>query len=124
MAKKNDNEYIKFFKFYYDKTKNEHPNWTPAQITIIVSMLWKKKKTIKKNPSKPESNSSRRSNKALTAKDAFKDKHRELKKEQLDQIWAGLPKESKNYWKAQGLAYLTISAKSSDVSSVDNSKKP
>lgn len=72
-ASKKDNEYLKFFKFYYDKNKTEHPNWTPSQVTTIVSLLWKKKKNHDKNtPSKANSIISRRSNKPMTAKDAFK----------------------------------------------------
>jgi hypothetical protein len=84
---------LKFYKFYYDKNKNEHPNWTPRQITNIVSLLWKKKKSHDKNtPSKPSSRmTSRRSNKALTAKEAFKLKHKDLKREEIDGIWSKLP---------------------------------
>jgi hypothetical protein len=123
-AQKTDKEYIKFFKFYYEKTKNEHSNWTPAQITKIISLLWKKKKNIDKVPSKAGSTTSRRSNKPLSAKDAFRMSHKNLSKEEFEETWSKLPKESKNFWKKEGDSYCTVSAKSSDVSSVKNCKTP
>jgi len=42
---------------------------------------------------------SRRSNRPLTAKEAFKVQHKDLTKEEIDQIWTKLPQESKNFWK-------------------------
>lgn len=50
VSRKN-NDYLKFYKFYYDKNKSNHPSWTPRQITTIVSLLWKKKKAHDKRPS-------------------------------------------------------------------------
>lgn len=47
---KKDTEYIKFFKFYYDKIRIEHPQWTPIQITTIISLQWKKKKMFDRMP--------------------------------------------------------------------------
>lgn len=83
---------MKFYKFYYDKTRLEHPTWTPSQITTIISLLWKKKKHHEKMPvSQPVSNSTRRSNKPLSAKDAFKAKHKNLTKEEIDEKWSKLP---------------------------------
>ena len=89
---KKDTEYLKFFKFYYEKTKTEHPNWTPSQITMIVSLLWKKKKNIDKVPSKANSTTSRKSSKPLAAKDAFRMRHKELSREEVDDLWSKLPK--------------------------------
>jgi len=89
---KKDSEYLKFYKFYYDKNKTEHPNWTPKQITKIVSLLWKKKKNHEKStPASKAGMTSRRSNRPLTAKEAFKMKHKDLTKEEIDQIWIKLP---------------------------------
>jgi hypothetical protein len=119
---KKDTEYLKFFRFYYEKTKKEHPNWTPSQITMIVSLLWKKKKNIEKAPSKANSATSRRSNKPLAPKDAFRMKHKKLSKQEVDNLWSKLPKESKNFWKKEGNSYSTVSAKSSDVSSMKECK--
>jgi len=123
MSKKSS-DYVKFFKFYYDKTKTEHPNWTPSQITTIVSLLWKKKKSSEKTPSQAGSNTSRRSNKPLTGRDAFKLKHKELSKEEVEEMWNKLPNESKKFWKQEGNTYCNVSAKSSDVSSVRNCQNP
>ncbi len=74
MEVKKENEYLKFYKFYYDKMKTEHSNWTSDQITKIVSLIWKKKKNQDKMPSAKSASgaTSRRSTKPLTAKDAFK----------------------------------------------------
>lgn len=36
-------EYLKFFKFYYEKLSKEHTRWTANQITTIIKLLWKKK---------------------------------------------------------------------------------
>lgn len=36
-------EYLKFFKFYYDKLTVEHPRWSSNQISTIIKLLWKKK---------------------------------------------------------------------------------
>jgi hypothetical protein len=61
--------------------KNEHSNWTPSQITKIVSLLWKKKKNtqkISKGNSTNMSVTSRRSNKPMTPKNAFRMMHKGL----------------------------------------------
>ena len=44
IALKKSTDYVKFFKFYYEKYVKEHPKWTSTQITTIISLLWKKKK--------------------------------------------------------------------------------
>jgi hypothetical protein len=41
-------EYLKFFKFYYDKLTVEHPRWSASQISTIIKLLWKKKLTTDK----------------------------------------------------------------------------
>lgn len=89
---------------------------------MIVSLLWKKKKNMEKMPSKANSTTSRRSNKPLAPKDAFRMKYKELSKEEVDEKWSMLPKESKNFWKKEGNSYCTVSAKSSDVSSIKECK--
>lgn len=120
---KKESEYLKFYKFYYDKYRLEHPSWTPGQITTIVSLLWKKKKSHEKTTPSKVGITSRRSNRALTAKEAFKIQHKDLTKEEIDEIWIKLPQESKNFWKKEGDSYCT-GAKLSEVSSVDNCKVP
>lgn len=42
-------EYLKFFKFYYDKLTKEHPRWSANQISTIIKLLWKKKLTTDKS---------------------------------------------------------------------------
>jgi hypothetical protein len=66
---------------------------------------------------------SRRSNRALTAKEAFKMEHKDLTREEIDEMWTKLPQESKNFWKKEGDNYCTV-AKLSEVSSVDNCRVP
>ena len=42
-------EYIRFQKYYYNRTKKEHPNWNAKQISKVISILWmKKKRRVKK----------------------------------------------------------------------------
>lgn len=45
-------EYLKFFKFYYEKLSAEHKRWTANQISTIIKLLWKKKLTTDKTASK------------------------------------------------------------------------
>ena len=45
-----------FFKFYFDRTMKDHPNWTSNQATIIIKLMWKKRlltKTRKTRNFKP-----------------------------------------------------------------------
>lgn len=37
------NDYIKHFKFYYEKFRKEHPKWNSAQISSIIKLLWRKR---------------------------------------------------------------------------------
>lgn len=78
IAPKKSSDYVKFFKFYYQKLTLEHPKWTSAQISSIISIMWKKKKINDSKPVEKESvcSISRRSNKPLSAKEAFKIKHK------------------------------------------------
>jgi hypothetical protein len=45
---KKENEYIKFYKFYFEKYSKDHPRWTTNQKTDIISLMWKKKKITNK----------------------------------------------------------------------------
>jgi hypothetical protein len=45
-------EYLKFFKFYYDKLSSEHKRWNANQISTIIKLLWKKKLTTDKKASR------------------------------------------------------------------------
>ena len=38
------NDYITFYKFYYDKYHKEHEKWTPKQLSKLISLLWQKRK--------------------------------------------------------------------------------
>jgi hypothetical protein len=38
------NDYLTFYKFYYDKYHKEHKGWTSSQLTKVISMLWHKRK--------------------------------------------------------------------------------
>lgn len=49
--------------------------------------------------------------------------HKELTKEEIDDVWVKLPQESKNFWKKKGESNCT-GAKLSEVSSVDNCRVP
>ena len=45
----NSEEYQQFYKYHFEKLKDQHPNWSNKEITSISSLLWKKyKKSVKK----------------------------------------------------------------------------
>jgi hypothetical protein len=36
--------YVNFFKLYFEKLSKEHPRWTATQITSVIKLLWRKRK--------------------------------------------------------------------------------
>lgn len=45
---RSNEEYIAFYRHYYQRTAQEHPKWQPLQISTIIKLLWKKKKRSEK----------------------------------------------------------------------------
>ena len=37
-------EYLNFSKYYNERLRAEHPRWTPKQVSVILNLLWKKRK--------------------------------------------------------------------------------
>lgn len=38
-------EYLSFFQHYFKKLHDEHPRWNPRQITTVIKLLWRKRKS-------------------------------------------------------------------------------
>lgn len=94
-----------FYKYYSDKIKHEHPRWSTSQVLNIVVLLWKKHEMVK-GRSAPRW----RKFKAITARMAFRvsrsDYHEGMSPEKIQQInqrFKRLPKESRIFWKKQGM---------------------
>jgi hypothetical protein len=64
-------EYLKFFKFYYQKLTLEHPRWSASQISTIIKLLWKKKIVSEKTKTK-SSIRAPRERKRISGRMAFK----------------------------------------------------
>ncbi len=93
-------EYLKFFKFYYDKLTSEHPRWSANQISTIIKLLWKKKLATDKTAARGGPKAPRMGRK-LSGRMAFR---RALGYSGVEafEMWKQLPIESKKYWKTKG----------------------
>jgi len=99
--KKSVSEYVNFFKSYYKKLHSEHPKWNEKQVTVIIKLLWRKKKSIMiKNISRsviPRL----RAYKAISGRTLFGDIKRKETPMDADEIkgqWNTFPRETKKYW--------------------------
>ena len=45
---KGSSDYISFFKYHFKKLQFEHKKWSKTQVSSIIALLWKKKKSISK----------------------------------------------------------------------------
>lgn len=71
---------MSFYRFYYQQLMKEHPNWTPNRATIIIKLLWRKRKAeftkketvtrMKKAPMKLSARKHFRKVKGLSASEA------------------------------------------------------
>lgn len=93
-------EYLKFFKFYYDKLTVEHPRWSASQISTIIKLLWKKKLTGDKAASKLPVRAPRLGRR-ISGRLAFRRNYNYNGIEGALR-WKQLPIESKRYWKRRG----------------------
>lgn len=102
--RKPQTEYIKFFKFYYDKLSKEHPKWAANQISTIIKLLWRKKS--KKSTSKDLKMSMRKLKmlKPMSGYEAFKREHMmdDMQASDIKERWNHMPKETKKYWEKKG----------------------
>jgi len=96
IAKKgNQNEYISFFKYHFDKLTREHRRWTSAQISSVVRLLWKKKK---QDAGRLRRRSSSRMSKPRTGRKLFMDVQRSKGvsiSAERRQMWKRLPRETR-----------------------------
>jgi len=99
-AKEPRTEYLKFFKFYYDKLTVEHPRWSANQISTIIKLLWKKKSTGERRSTQASSREPRE-RKNISGRMAFRKAYGYSALETIER-WKQLPFESKKYWKSKG----------------------
>jgi hypothetical protein len=92
-------EYLKFFKFYYEKLSAEHKRWTANQISTIIKLLWKKKLTTDKTASR--SIRAPVSRRKISGRMAFRRAYNYTGIEVVER-WRQLPVESKKYWMGKG----------------------
>lgn len=98
-AQSRKQQYITFFKYYYERLSVEHARWTKAQIATIIKLLWRKRnKTGKRGRDV--------SSKGLSGRQLYRrTKESEgFLRDQIKSMWNSLPHESKKYWhiKAKG----------------------
>jgi len=97
----NNNEYIAFFKHYYAVYSKQHPNWQAKQITLIIKLLWRKRKNqSKKNISlKTKTTNSQRKKKILSGRNYFR-KLKGLSGQDSLNIWKRMPLETRKRWES------------------------
>lgn len=92
-------EYLSFFKYYYERLTVEHPRWTKPQITLIIKLLWKKRGSKTNKRRRSLSSSKPMSGRQLFCRTKISEGHTRT---DARQIWKALPHESKVYWKIRG----------------------
>lgn len=93
---RNINEYISFFKSYFDRLSKEHPNWSAHQITSIIKLLWKKRKHNQTKAVKPM-----RLVKPMSGRKIFR-KMKGLSGQEAKTMWKRLPMETRKIWQMKG----------------------
>ena len=94
-------EYLKFFKFYYDKLTVEHPRWSANQISTIIKLLWKKKIAGEKRAAKIGLREPRE-RKSISGRMAFRKAYGYSAPEAAER-WKQLTAESRIYWRSKGM---------------------
>lgn len=93
-------EYLKFFKFYYEKLSKEHPRWTANQISTIIKLLWKKKQNTDKSNAKALLRAPKE-RRRVSGRMAFRRSFNYTSIEGFER-WKQLPIETKKYWRRRG----------------------
>ncbi len=93
-------DYLKFFKFYYDKLSKEHPRWLAGQISTIIKLLWKKKQVTDKHTAKTTLRAPKE-RRRMSGRMTFRRNYNYSSIEAFER-WKQLPVESKGYWKLKG----------------------
>ena len=93
------NDYINFFKNYFQHLTKEHPKWSAKQITSIVKLLWKKRKSNEGKPSR-----SVRLAKPMSGYKTFLRENKMMGQTYFDSCkrWKVLPRESRLMWSKKG----------------------
>jgi hypothetical protein len=93
-------EYLKFFKFYFDKLSFEHRRWSANQISTIIKLLWKKKLATDKATARASLRAPI-SRKKISGRMAFKRNYNYSGIEAVER-WNQLTSETKRYWAGKG----------------------
>lgn len=93
---RNTEEYISFFKTYFDRLSKEHRSWSASQITSIIKLLWKKRKQNQSKTSKPM-----RQVKPMSGRKTFR-KMKGLSGQEAQKMWKRLPVETRRNWDMKG----------------------
>ncbi len=93
-------DYLKFFKFYYEKLSKEHPRWLASQITTIIKLLWKKKQIADKKAARATLRAPKE-RKRISGRMAFRRNYNYSTIEGVER-WKQLPGETKIYWRSKG----------------------
>ncbi len=103
---KSKSEYLSFFHHYFDKLHKEHPKWNPRQLTHIIKLLWRKRKTTNEG----RKIRSMRLTKPVSGRKAFLRMKKEMGLPVMKrmEMWKRLPLESRRQWTSIGNPSLAM----------------
>jgi len=85
----------------YARISAEHPRWQPNQISAIIKLLWRKRKSQSKTIlSQSKKDGKKRTLKVISGRRFFRKTHHYTYIESKSK-WARLPFETKKYWDNQ-----------------------
>lgn len=87
-------DYVSFYKKMTTFLSHEHPRWTQAQISSIVRLEWRKKKSSAKKIAKK---ALRKSHKVVSGYQFFR-RHRKFSSQEAKDLWKHFPHETKVSW--------------------------
>mgnify|MGYP000262378080 CR=1 FL=1 len=99
IIKASKEDYVSFYKYHYKKLKGEHKRWTTTQITSVIRLLWKKKKSTTKGR---KVGGKLRTTKPISGRRHFR-KVRRLSAHEATFLWKHMPIETRNYWSHDSL---------------------
>ena len=92
------NDYIAFYKYYYDKYQKEHPTWNSKQLSKVISLLWQKRKKQYKKVICPKKENSVKIKRIVNGRKIFRRIRKNQTAQEVKKEWSTLPKESKQLW--------------------------
>lgn len=97
-------DYISFYRFHYRRISVEHPNWTSANISVIIGLKWKKEKAEADKERKGKGQSRVARQHKMSGRRLF---NRVMSKgtkfnPTIHLKWKRLPQESRRMWDRRG----------------------